>query len=133
MSGRLRTVVASLAALTVVAIAVYSLGVGLFGGSESSLTETVPNDRPVDYAYVIPLGTADRIDQGIDVEILPASLQVHVGQTLQIVNRDHRSHLIGPFSIAAGQTVTQTFVSVGRLQGTCSIQPDRRFEIDVIE
>jgi hypothetical protein len=124
---------ASVVVVAIVGLAVYSVGVGLFGGSEASLTETVSNGRPADYEYVIPLGTAEQIEQGIDVEILPAALQVHVGQTLQIVNRDDRSHLIGPFSIAAGQTVTQTFVSVGRLVGTCSIQPNRRFEIDVVE
>lgn len=124
---------AALVALTAVGFAGHSIATGLFGGSASSLTEIVPDGRPADFEYVIPPGTAELIEQGIDVEIMPAALQVRVGQSLRIVNRDDRSHLIGPFSIAAGQTVTQTFVSVGRLEGTCSIQPDRRFSIDVIE
>lgn len=120
-------------ALLVLGIALYSVGAGLFGGSGASITESVSNAQSADFEYVIAPGTAVRIESGASVQILPPVLTAHVGQTLRIVNNDDRSHLIGPFSIAAGQTLTQTFVSIGQLVGECSIRPGNRFEIDVIE
>jgi len=127
---RLR-VVATVAAV-VLGVALYSVTSGMFGGSEASITESASNTRPADFEYVIAPGTAARIESGASVEILPPVLTVHIGQTLRIINNDNRSHLIGPFSIAAGQTLTQTFVSVGTLDGACSIRPGNRFEIDVV-
>ena len=119
-------------AAVVLGVALYSVAAGMFGGSEASITESASNTRSADFEYVIAPGTAARIESGESVEILPPVLTVHVGQTLRIINSDDRSHLIGPFSIAAGQTLTQTFVSVGTLDGACSIRPTNTFEIDVL-
>lgn len=123
--------VVTLAAL-LLGLALYSVAAGMFGESAPSITKSASTTRSADYEYVIDPGTATRIESGESVEILPPVLTVHIGQTLRIINNDDRSHLIGPFSIAAGQTLAQTFVSVGTLDGACSIRPGNRFEIDVV-
>jgi hypothetical protein len=84
-----------------------------------------------DFDYVIPLGTGRRIDAGDDVEVLPERLVAHVGQSIRVVNDDDRGHVIGPFFVAAGQTLTQTFASPGVLEGRCSVHLSGRFVIEV--
>ncbi len=133
MNRSARVGIVATVAVLVVALAVYTVGAGLWGESNDSLTESVSNAQAADFEYLIAPGTAAKIEAGESVQILPAVLTAHVGQTLRIVNHDDRSHLIGPFSIAAGQTLTQTFVAVGKLDGACSIRPGNRFEIDIVK
>jgi hypothetical protein len=87
---------------------------------------------PVDHDVVIPLGTGERIDAGEPVEIIPAELEVHVGESLRIVNDDDRAHVVGPFYVGVGETVHQTFTSPGELSGDCSAHPSGRFVLTVV-
>ena len=84
------------------------------------------------YVYVIPDGTGDRIDAGDPVDVLPDVLTAHVGEVMRIVNDDDRGHLVGPFYVAAGQTLTQRFDTPGELVGVCSIHDDGRFVLEVL-
>jgi plastocyanin len=69
-------------------------------------------------------GTADRLAAGEDVDLLPRTLEVAVGDRLEIVNRDDVTHEVGPYTVAAGQTLRQTFTGVGTLEGACTLHPD---------
>ncbi len=79
----------------------------------------------------VPLGTAARIAAGESVELLPARLELTVGDTLEIRNHDLEAHDVGPYTVGAGQALTQTFATPGVLQGICTLHPDGEVTIVV--
>lgn len=112
---------------------VFVSGCGDDGSAADSFdVEAVDPDVPADYDYLIPAGAGERIDAGQELDIFPTTLQVHVGQTIRIVNQDDRGHLVGPFYIAADSTLTQRFASEGRFIGTCSVHPSGDFVLEVV-
>lgn len=117
----------------VVAITVASL---LFAGCSETRDALIVGDSPdaeVDYLYVIPEGTADRITAGETVEILPARLVVRVGEVIRVVNEDDTGHFVGIFYVGAGETVTQRFASPGDFSGFCTIHPSGQISLHVTE
>ena len=84
-----------------------------------------------EFDFTIPSGTADRIAAGDDVEIVPAELVVKVGDAIRIVNHDTHDHIVGVFFVAAGETLTQRFNSVGVLSGECSVHSSGSFTLRV--
>lgn len=84
-----------------------------------------------DFEYTIPLGSAQRADAGEHLLIFPSRLQARVGQTIRIVNQDDRTHIVGPFSVGPGQTLTQRFASAGTFEGECTTHPDSPFVLEV--
>lgn len=86
-----------------------------------------------DWDYFIPAGTADRINRGDDVAIVPAELTVTVGDTIRIVNDDDVDHVVGVFYVRARSTLTQRFRSAGVLEGECSVHPSGAFSLTVVE
>ena len=103
----------------------------------SSEPETLFSDdsggADADYLYTIPVGSGDAIDRGEPLEILPAELQVKVGEVIVIVNEDDRGHLIGPFFVGAGETLRQKFSSPGTFIGECSVHPSGQIILEVVE
>jgi plastocyanin len=93
----------------------------------------VADEGVFDHDFVIPEGTAQRIADGEDVEIIPRELVVKVGESIRIVNDDIRGHLVGVFYIGAGETMTQRFDSPGTLSGECSVHPSGQFTLRVVE
>ena len=87
--------------------------------------------RQADIEIVIP--HRDRTDaEPVDsVGRLPDPLVVHVGQTIRIRNLDAASQQVGPFFVRAHETVTQRFLTEGRLAGVCPLHPTGRLEIDI--
>jgi plastocyanin len=79
----------------------------------------------------VPLGTAARIAAGEDVVLLPGTLSVSVGDTLEIRNLDVTAHEVGPYQVAAGQTLRQTFTEPATIHGTCSLNPMGEVTIEV--
>jgi plastocyanin len=79
----------------------------------------------------VPLGTSARITAGEDVVLLPGTLSVSVGDTLEIRNLDVTAHEVGPYQVAAGQTLRQTFTEPGTIHGTCSLNPMGEVTIEV--
>jgi hypothetical protein len=84
-----------------------------------------------DWSYVIPRGTGDRLDRGEPVDLLPASIDAKVGETIRIENRDDRSYLLGPFYVGPGETLSQRFVSPGRFEGECVVHPSGQLVLNV--
>jgi plastocyanin len=114
--GRWRLLVAAGAAtVAVVALLLVALP-GL--GTETIEVEVAP-------------GTAQRLAAGAEVDLLPRTLEVSVGDRLEIVNRDDVTHEVGPYTVAAGQTLRQTFTSVGTLEGACTLHPSGAITIVV--
>jgi len=81
--------------------------------------------------FVIPPGTAARLDAGQKVNILPAKLRYRVGQVIQVVNQDSRGETVGPFVVGPMATVTERFASPGRYAGVCTVHPGGKITIIV--
>lgn len=88
-------------------------------------------DQSTTYSYVIPPGTGDRMDRGAGVVIIPAQLDVHVGDVISIVNNDDRPHSVGPFYVPAGDQLEHRFSEVGTIAEICTVHPSGRVTINV--
>ncbi len=95
------------------------------GGSDTSQpgTESVVDAENATLEYVIPEGAGEALDAGTPLEILPAELQVNVGDTIRIENQDDRGHTVGPFFVGANETLTQRFATPGEFEGVCTVHP----------
>lgn len=120
-------------ALPVFLLAVVAAACGGSGGREGALVVPDPTATSADYEYVIPAGTGARFDAGEVVDILPGEMVVKVGEVLRIVNQDDRNHLIGPFFVGAGETLTQRFSTAGEFTGVCTVHPSGQFVLEVTE
>jgi plastocyanin len=125
-----------LIALVVAVPMVIALAVFLGSRNDSGPSQPAINSADAaaaaDFDYLIPAGTGARLDAGERVEIIPAELEVKVGQVIRIVNEDDRGHIIGAFFVAAGETLRQTFSSPGVLAGECSVHPSGSFVLTVV-
>jgi hypothetical protein len=81
--------------------------------------------------YVIPPGTSAEVQAGERVDLLPARLDVRVGDVIQIVNRDDRGQVIGPFYVAARSTMTQRFTAPGSFVGRCTVHLSGQIRLTV--
>ncbi len=116
------------------AAAVIALGALAGCGSDTSAdpaTEAVDSTDAATYEYVIPQGAGEALDAGTPLEILPAELEVRVGETIRIVNDDDRGHSVGPFFVGANETLTQRFSSPGEFVGVCTVHPSGEFVLVV--
>ena len=84
-----------------------------------------------DYDYVIPAGTAERIDRGAQVDIVPRELSVRVGEAIRIVNDDDEGHVVGVFFVGAGERLTKRFTAPGELSGSCTVHSAGEFTLSV--
>ena len=108
-----------LAALGLLAVAVAALpGCGGGGGGATAGARTIVVD--------VPRGAAARIARGEDVNVVPDRIDARVGDTLRLVNRDVRAHMVGPFLVGPGQRVESRLARAGTYAGACTLHADRR-------
>ncbi|MEZ5238672.1 MAG: hypothetical protein R2716_06890 [Microthrixaceae bacterium] len=122
--------------LVLFAVAATSVVVGCGGSGTPPVPElqVVESDAAdYDYDYVIPFGTGRRLDGGEEVEIVPAELDVKVGERIRIVNEDVRGAAVGIFWVPAERTVAMEFTTPGTLSGECDVHPSGVFTINVTE
>ncbi len=81
--------------------------------------------------YVIPAGTRARKLAGEDIAVIPAVIELKVGQTLVLRNEDSDAHIAGPFFVGAGEESSYTFTEPKTISGECTIHPSGRFEVVV--
>ncbi|MEZ5382624.1 MAG: hypothetical protein R2754_12645 [Microthrixaceae bacterium] len=91
----------------------------------------VTSERSTDHRYVIPEGTAARLDNGELIEIIPRELSFKAGDTMTVVNHDSADHNVSVTRVSAGETVTYEFPSPGRFDGACSVHPRGSVSITV--
>jgi hypothetical protein len=90
------------------------------------------DDRaPQTIEIVVPAGTQERLDRGETVEIMPARLELRVGDTLVIRNEDAVAQSVGPYSVPAHGETRLTYGSPGRFEGYCPLSEGQRYEIIV--
>lgn len=129
MTGRRRSAIAGV--LAVLAFGATACGEDASGSGTVVVTD-IDDVGDFDHDYVIPAGTAARIDAGDEVAIVPAQLDVAVGDSIRIVNDDSEGHVVGVFYVGAGETLTQRFDSVGTLTGECTVHPSGSFTLRVV-
>jgi hypothetical protein len=102
---------------------------------------TVPRESIV-HEFVIPAGTAELLAVGEDVEIIPRTLEVRVGDKIRVRNDDTEFARLGIFDVRPGETVSMAFNTPGPLEGIvfsdesggCGVPPPdvETFVIDVV-
>jgi plastocyanin len=112
------------ASIAVLLVAVFgSVLVACGDDTSQPQTEAVAGDETATLEYVIPVGAGEALDAGTPLEILPAELEVSVGDTIRIENQDDRGHTVGPFFVGANETLTQRFSTPGEFEGVCTVHP----------
>lgn len=93
------------------------------------------NSSPEELRIIIPLGTNEKIRNGMGQEIFPAEIFLKLsGQhTLVIQNDDIANHSVGPFFIHAGETLRQAFTRPAVYVGACTILHEGEIRIVVEE
>lgn len=77
-----------------------------------------------EHRFVIPAGTAERIRAGEDVELIPAELDLDVGDSITLVNDDDVQHVTGFLTVRPGETLSYRFTSAATYSGRCTLHPD---------
>lgn len=112
------------ARLLLVALATLAVAVALTGcGGDERQPQTVE--------VVVPAGTQDRLDAGETVTVMPALVELRVGDTLLIRNEDDVDQSVGPYLVAAGGELQLTYRVPGRYEGYCPVSEGERYEIVV--
>jgi hypothetical protein len=84
-----------------------------------------------EYDYLIPAGTAARIERGESVDLVPRELTVRVGEAIRIVNDDDEGHVVGVFFVGPGERLTKRFTAPGELSGSCTVHSAGEFTLHV--
>lgn len=113
-------IVLALVALVAVVVIGGSLA-ALLGGDGEGETLT----------FVVPEGTAERGYLGETVDIMPAEVQMAVGDTLVVRNDDTQTATVGPFTVRPGETLTQRFQRPQTLIGDCTLSGTGEIKIVV--
>lgn len=85
------------------------------------------------FEYVVPRGTQQLIDKAAVVEIMPARLELKVGDILRIRNDDDFDQMVGPYLVRAGEQFELQYRSPGRFEGACALSSSDSFEIIVTD
>ena len=117
-------------AAVVAAVALSGAGCGDDSGDDAFAVEDAA-EGAADYAFVIPVGAGEALDAGEPLEILPAELDVEVGEVIEIVNEDDRGHPVGPWFVGARETLRQQFASPGEYIGVCTVHPSGQIVVTV--
>jgi xanthine/CO dehydrogenase XdhC/CoxF family maturation factor len=95
------------------------------------VSRLVAQPAGAEYRFEIPDGTAARIAAGERVDVLPADLRFQLRDRLVVVNHDHATHHVGPFTIAPGQRLERRLSDAGTFSGFCTLHSDDRIDIRV--
>ena len=85
------------------------------------------------YTVNIPAGTFDQVMRGILVDLIPRRLTVRVGDEFVIRNNDVMTHVVGPFTVRAGESFRYFWTKPGTIKGECTIRMNETVEIEVLE
>jgi hypothetical protein len=89
--------------------------------------------EPQTVEIVVPAGTQDRLAAGETVVVMPARLDLRVGDTLLIRNEDDVVQSVGPYSVEPGGAMQLTYGAPGTYEGYCPLSEGERYQIVVEE
>lgn len=126
-----RVLRASLAALAVVASPAALASCAGTERVQQVQTAPLAADEAATYEYVIPNGTGVALAAGQTVDLMPATLEAKVGESIRIINRDDEDFMVGPFFVKSKATVAMRFTREGTLVGTCDMNASGEITIHV--
>jgi hypothetical protein len=97
----------------------------------SALAQIVPRGSVTE--IVVPEGTQARLESGEVVVVMPAVLEMRVGDRLRIENQDVADHLVGPYFLAAGETLEISYGAPGEYEGLCALSGGGRYVLVITE
>lgn len=103
----------------------------LFVGSAVLLSHMIEQPEGVNRLVVIQPGTGARLDAGENVAIIPPDLHFQLRDRLVVENRDSEAHVVGPFTIGAGERLEEPISRVASFDGFCTIHPNGSVTINV--
>lgn len=119
--GRSWWIVAVLVVVPLV-VAGAAIALAVATSEDEASTPRPPSRAPQTITYVIPPGTADRMQSGQLVsDVIPEYLDLVVGDTIVVENQDETTHQFGPIVVRAGESTEVTFFEAGRYQGACTV------------
>ncbi len=92
---------------------------------------TGDDPESVTKTFVVPEGTSEQVYRGEVVNIMPSQVDLAVGDTLVVRNDDVETVTVGPFTVRAGETLTQQFQRPQTLIGECSLSGSGEIKIVV--
>ena len=111
MSGWEKTIIAAIASMIVVVAGVIGFAITRSDSETSQL-----------YSYIIEDGTKELLDQGeVPSNQPPTDLDLKVGDTLEVINRDSAVHSYSFITVRPGETGRYTFKTPGTYVGACTI------------
>jgi hypothetical protein len=108
------------------------LAVIVVGGlAWAALAPIAPESR--EQLYQIPRGTSERRLAGEDLEILPHTIRLTLGQkdVLALKNNDKAPHIFGPTLIMPGQTFRLPFTTASTNSFMCTAHADGQLTVVV--
>lgn len=87
----------------------------------STNESSTPSTTGVVYEVVVPMGTYENTMRGELVDLLPAVLDVKVGDEFVVINEDEFTHNIGPFTVRPGETLRHVWQTPDTIIGECSL------------
>ncbi len=114
-----------------VTLALFGFLAVLFVGSAVLLSNMIAQPEGVDRLVVIQPGTAARLDAGEKVVIIPPDLHFQLRDRLVVVNNDSTAHVVGPFTIGAGERLEEQISRVASFDGFCTLHPNGSVTINI--
>ncbi|MFN8016826.1 MAG: hypothetical protein U0P45_01750 [Acidimicrobiales bacterium] len=105
--------------------------VAVIVGAFAAMSAVANHHDAVTKTYTVPKGTAQKVYEGKTVDLMPAEVKLQVGDSLVIKNDDVETVTVGPFTVRAGETLTQTFRRPQTLIGECAISGSGSIRIEV--
>lgn len=112
------------------AVLAVTLATACGGDSRAAKSET-RKGKTVE--LVVPDGTAARMKLGESVVVMPARLELRVGDTLLIRNEDSVDQSVGPYYVKAGGKISLTYGKAGRFEGYCPVSEGQHYVLVVTE
>ena len=100
-------------------------------GGSLALSRVIGQPEPAEHVITIPAGTAARLEQGDDVNVIPANLDYRLRDVLVVINEDTAGHQIGPYVVGPGEQLETRFAEAATVEGFCSLHPSGRVTINV--
>lgn len=117
----------------IIPVLLIAIVVGLLAFIGSTVIGSVQDNSTREYRIVIPEGTGELIEQGEDPGVIPAQIELVLGEkdVLVIENRDTVGHRISDFWVGSGETLRQQFKQEAIYQGECTVHESSQIQIIV--
>lgn len=115
--------------LPILLTVVIAIALVVIGATAARLMADDPPPETV--TFVVPEGTTEAVVEGAEIDIMPPEVELSVGDTLVIRNEDTETVAVGPFTVRAGETLTQTFRRPQTLIGECTLSGSGEVKIIV--